>query len=299
MLSRKIVEQGIYPAVDPLASTSRILEADIVGEEHYRVARKVQATLQRYQELQDIIAILGMDELDDNDKLTVSRARKIQRFLSQPFSVAEKFTGIPGIYVPLSETIRSFAAIVDGEADEFPESAFLRGLDSLLPPDIAVKGVKKVANDFHARYNACGKTYAYYISNSRFRDPFLSRYSWQIERPLDLEKINRFCEQITGEHDFYAFSSSGRSVEDTVRRVSLCRAERQGDMIILKITANGFLYNMVRIIVGTAAAISDGRCLLPSENHIFEEKKRTLAGETAPPQGLFLEKVIYPGDENA
>lgn len=109
-----------------------------------------------------------------------------------------------------------------------------------MPPDIAVKGVKKVANDFHARYNACGKTYAYYISNSRFRDPFLSRYSWQIERPLDLEKINRFCEQITGEHDFYAFSSSGRSVEDTVRCVSLCRAERQGDMIILKITANGF-----------------------------------------------------------
>lgn len=193
---------------------------------------------------------------------------------------------------------REFCCHFDCE-EKFPESAFLRGLDSLLPPDIAVKGVKKVANDFHARYNACGKTYAYYISNSRFRDPFLLRYSWQIERPLDLEKINRFCEQITGEHDFYAFSSSGRSVEDTVRRVSLCRAERQGDMIILKITANGFLYNMVRIIVGTAAAISDGRCLLPSENHIFEEKKRMLAGETAPPQGLFLEKVIYPGDENA
>lgn len=193
---------------------------------------------------------------------------------------------------------REFCCHFDCE-EKFPESAFLRGLDSLLPPDIAVKGVKKVANDFHARYNACGKTYAYYISNSRFRDPFLSRYSWQIERPLDLEKINRFCGQIIGEHDFYAFSSSGRSVEDTVRCVSLCSAERQGDMIILKITANGFLYNMVRIIVGTAAAISDGRCLLPSENHIFEEKKRTLAGETAPPQGLFLEKVIYPGDENA
>ena len=183
--------------------------------------------------------------------------------------------------------------------DKFPENAFLRGLDSLLPPDIAVKNVKKVANDFHARYNACGKTYAYYILNSQKRDPFLSRYSWQIERPLDLEKINRFCGQITGEHDFYAFSSSGRSVEDTVRCVSFCKAERQGDTVILKITANGFLYNMVRIIVGTAVAISDGRCLLPQDSRIFEEKKRELAGDTAPPQGLFLEKIIYPGDENA
>lgn len=115
---------GIYPAVEPLESSSRMLEPEIVGEEHYRVACRVQEILEHYKELQDIIAILGMDELSDEDKLTVRRARKIQRFLSQPFSVAEKFTGIPGIYVPLSETIRSFAAIVDGEADEFPESAF-------------------------------------------------------------------------------------------------------------------------------------------------------------------------------
>ena len=124
VLSRKIVEQGIYPAVDPLASTSRILEADIVGEEHYRVARKVQATLQRYQELQDIIAILGMDELGEEDKLTVTRARKLQKFLSQPFSVAENFTGLPGKYVPLAETVKGFAAIVDGECDDIPEWAF-------------------------------------------------------------------------------------------------------------------------------------------------------------------------------
>ena len=124
VLSRKIVEQGIYPAVDPLDSTSRILEADIVGEEHYRVARKVQATLQRYQELQDIIAILGMDELDDNDKLTVARARKIQKFLPQPFFVAENFTGLPGKYVPLAETVKGFAAIVDGQVDDLPEWAF-------------------------------------------------------------------------------------------------------------------------------------------------------------------------------
>ena len=125
VLSRKIVEQGIYPAVDPLESSSRILEPDVVGEEHYEVARKTQELLQRYKELQDIIAILGMEELDEEDKLAVYRARKIQKFLSQPFSVAEVFTGIKGKYVPLKETIRGFKAIIEGEMDEYPESAFL------------------------------------------------------------------------------------------------------------------------------------------------------------------------------
>ena len=124
VLSRKIVEQGIYPAVDPLESTSRILEADVVGEEHYMVARKVQEILQKYKELQDIIAILGMEEISDEDKITVYRARKIQKFLSQPFHVAEQFTGIQGVYVPLKETIRGFKAIIDGEMDEYPENAF-------------------------------------------------------------------------------------------------------------------------------------------------------------------------------
>ena len=125
VLSRKIVEQGIYPAVDPLESNSRILEADVVGEEHYEVARKVQEYLQKYKELQDIIAILGMEELSDEDKKVVARARKIQKFLSQPFHVAEVFTGIPGKYVPLKETIRGFKMIIDGEVDDCPESAFL------------------------------------------------------------------------------------------------------------------------------------------------------------------------------
>ena len=124
VLSRKIAEQGIYPAVDPLGSTSRILEADIVGAEHYRIARGVQTVLQKYRELQDIIAILGMDELSEADKRTVNRARKLQRFLSQPTHVAEKFTGVPGVYVPLSETLRGFRAILDGEMDYYPESAF-------------------------------------------------------------------------------------------------------------------------------------------------------------------------------
>ncbi len=124
-LSREIASMGIYPAVDPLDSTSRILTKDIVGEEHYETARAVQSILQRYKELQDIIAILGMDELSDEDKLTVARARKIQNFLSQPFSVAEQFTGMPGKYVPIKETIRGFKEIMEGKHDNLPESAFL------------------------------------------------------------------------------------------------------------------------------------------------------------------------------
>ena len=125
VLSRSIASMGIYPAVDPLESTSRILTPEIVGDDHYQVARAVQGILQRYNELQDIIAILGMDELDDEDKLTVARARKIQRFLSQPFSVAEQFTGMEGKYVPLKETIRGFKEIIEGKHDDLPESAFL------------------------------------------------------------------------------------------------------------------------------------------------------------------------------
>ena len=124
-LNRAIVEMGIYPAVDPLESTSRMLERSIVGDDHYNVAREVQRILQRYKDLQDIIAILGMDELSDDDRLTVERARRIQRFLSQPFTVGEKFTGIPGTYVKLTDTIEGFKQIIDGKHDHIPEAMFL------------------------------------------------------------------------------------------------------------------------------------------------------------------------------
>jgi F-type H+-transporting ATPase subunit beta len=124
VLSRSISEKGIYPAVDPLDSTSRILQPGSVGEDHYRTATRVQEVLQRYKELQDIIAILGMDELSDDDKVVVQRARKIERFLSQPFHVAEAFTGTPGKYVKLEDTIRSFQEVLDGKHDDLPEQAF-------------------------------------------------------------------------------------------------------------------------------------------------------------------------------
>jgi F-type H+/Na+-transporting ATPase subunit beta len=123
-LSRSIAEKGIYPAVDPLDSTSTILKAEIVGDEHFQVANQVKQVLQRYRELQDIIAILGIDELSDEDRLTVNRARKIERFLSQPFHVAEQFTGTPGVYVPIAESIRGFKEILEGKHDDLPERAF-------------------------------------------------------------------------------------------------------------------------------------------------------------------------------
>ena len=177
--------------------------------------------------------------------------------------------------------------------NNIPDSAFLRGLNAILPPDIAVTDCKTVENDFHARYNAKGKTYCYNIYNSNKKDAFKSRYSWQIERNLDVDKMNEFAKQIIGTHDFYAFSSSGRSVEDTVRTISECYVTKNGDDIKLTVTADGFLYNMVRIIVGTAVAVSDGR-INPSDTlDILESKQRDKAGVTAPAHGLFLEKVHY------
>lgn len=187
---------------------------------------------------------------------------------------------------------REFCCHIDCD-DNIPDNAFLRGLNSLLPPDIAVMGCKEVEPDFHARYSARGKTYKYRILNSNIKDPFLSRYFWQIERKLDVDKMNEFCAGLVGTHDFYAFSSSGRTVEDTVRTVTGCFVERDGDKVTLTVSANGFLYNMVRIIAGTAVDASIGRINPRSTLEILNSKERAMAGVTAPPNALMLWKVHY------
>ncbi|MBR7132323.1 MAG: tRNA pseudouridine(38-40) synthase TruA [Clostridia bacterium] len=187
---------------------------------------------------------------------------------------------------------REFCCHLDCE-EKFPDEAFLSGVNSFLPDDIAVVDCKTVSPDFHARYAAKGKTYVYNILNSKRKDPFLSRYSWRIERPLDIGKMNSFCEKIVGKHDFYTFSSSGRTVTDTVRTVSECYVKREGEMVSLYITGDGFLYNMVRIVTGTAVAVSDGKINPEDTEKILSSHKRELAGMTAPAAGLVLQKVYY------
>ena len=187
---------------------------------------------------------------------------------------------------------KQFCCHVDCD-NNIPDDAFIRGLSAKLPSNIAVIDCKTVASDFHARYNALGKTYVYNILNSKIKDPFLERYYWRIERELDIDKMNEFCGKIVGKHDFYAFSSSGRTVEDTVRTVKECFVTKRDNKVKLQITADGFLYNMVRIIVGTAVAVSDGKIDPNDTEKILAEKKRENAGITAPAKGLFLEKVIY------
>lgn len=177
--------------------------------------------------------------------------------------------------------------------DNIPDNAFLKGVNGVLPDDIAVIGCKVTDSDFHARYSALGKTYVYNILNNSSKDPFLMRYAWKIDQPLKIDLMNAFCEKIVGTHDFYGFSSSGRTVEDTIRTVSQCFVTKENDSVKLQITGNGFLYNMVRIIVGTAVDVSFGRIPLKQVDKIFTEKKREFAGITAPAKGLFLEKVIY------
>lgn len=209
----------------------------------------------------------------------------------------EKLLGVKTDVVGASRTdagvhANEFCLHLDCE-ECIPESAFLRGLNSLLPSDIAVNECIEVANDFHARYDCKGKTYIYNIYNSNKKDPFKLRYAWQIERKLDIDMMNDFCKEIIGTYDFYAFSSSGRTVEDTVRTVSDCFVERKGDNVIFSITANGFLYNMVRIAVGTAVDVSFGKIKVSEIEDILKSKERARAGVTAPPNGLFLNKVYY------
>lgn len=179
------------------------------------------------------------------------------------------------------------------ECDErIPEKAFLMGLDSLLPSDISVKDCKTVPSDFHARYDCKGKTYIYRMYTG-VSDPFLSRYALRLQSLPDIGRMNEFCKKIIGTHDFFGFSASGRTVEDTVRTVSECEVTLENGVLSFKITANGFLYNMVRILAGTALEVGTGRLEPSCADGVFSKLDRSLGGRTLPPQGLFLEKVYY------
>ena len=174
-----------------------------------------------------------------------------------------------------------------------PESNIIAALNTKLPNDISVASCCYVDDDFHARYSSKGKEYIYQIYNAKTPEPFLNDRSWHISRELDTAKMNVFAKGLIGNHDFIAFSSSGRTVTDTVRTVYDCSVERENDIITVKISGDGFLYNMVRIIVGTLVDVSDGKINSDSALSILESKDRNRAGLTAPPQGLFLNKVFY------
>ncbi len=169
----------------------------------------------------------------------------------------------------------------------------VRGLNSVLPKDIAVLSAEYVDSSFHARYSAKGKNYIYIIRNANIHDPFLENRVWHIERRLNIDLMNEFCKKICGKHDFYGFSSSGRTVTDTVRTITECTVSKFGDDIVFSVSADGFLYNMVRIIVGTAVAVSDGKITIEKVDDILESKDRSKAGITATPDGLYLNKVFY------
>lgn len=190
---------------------------------------------------------------------------------------------------------RQFCCHLDCD-ERIPENAFLKGLNSILPDDIAVVAVREVENDFHARYRAEGKNYVYSFYWG-LPDPFLSRYALRLETKPDIVLMNEFCEGLLGTHDFEGFSSSGRSVEDTVRTVSRCETVEDGRIIRFSISANGFLYNMVRIAAGTALEVGMKRLSADCAAEIFKTKKRSLAGPTLPPQGLILNEVFYKWGE--
>lgn len=174
-----------------------------------------------------------------------------------------------------------------------PEKGIVCSLNTFLPEDIVVLSAEYVESDFHSRYSAKGKNYIYKIHNSDTKSPFNSDRMLYIDRELNIDIMNEFCKRIIGEHDFVGFSSSGRTVTDTVRTITDCSVKKQGDEVILSVTANGFLYNMVRIITGTAISVSDGKIDPFKTEEILLSKDRNLAGFTAPPHGLYLNKVIY------
>ena len=186
---------------------------------------------------------------------------------------------------------RMFACHIDCD-DKIPPEAFLMGLNAILPDDIAVTKVKEVPHDFHARYNAIGKRYVYGMYYGG-KSPFNGRYFLHLDSVPEIEKMNVFACTVIGKHDFVGFSSSGRSVKDTVRTVTECFVSRENNKIYFSITANGFLYNMVRILAGTALAVGYGRLETGVAKKVFENRDRTLAGDTLPPNGLFLDEVFY------
>ena len=186
---------------------------------------------------------------------------------------------------------KEFCCHIDTKLD-LPQNAFLKGLNSVLPDDIKVTDCKAVSDDFHARYSCKGKRYSYcfYLGKP---DPFAERYALKLEKKPDLTLMNKFCKTIIGKHDFYAFSSSKRTVTDTVRTVTECDIIEKGDKIYLKIAADGFLYNMVRIIAGTALAVGEGGLPFDCATEMFEKKDRALGGDTLPAKALVLEEVFY------
>ena len=176
---------------------------------------------------------------------------------------------------------------------DIPENAFVKGLNAVLPKDISVLGCSRVTDDFHARYSAKGKNYIYCFYDGEVPNPFYSRYALSVSQKIDVDLMNKFCKKLIGTHDFCGFSSSKRTVTDTVRTVSECYASREGDFVKLSITADGFLYNMVRIIAGTALEVSRGKINPDDIDKIIKSKNRDAAGTTLLPHGLFLNKVIY------
>ena len=208
----------------------------------------------------------------------------------------EKLLGAPTDVTGCSRTdtgvhAREFAFHIDCD-DAIPKEAFLKGLNSVLPKDIAVKSCIEVPSDFHARYDILGKRYVYGMYSGS-KNPFDERYFLHIDSEPDINLMNKFAATVIGEHDFCGFSSSGRTVEDTVRKISDCSVSKNENKIYFSVTANGFLYNMVRILAGTALAVGYGRLSADVANTVFDRKDRTLAGDTLPAHGLFLDKVFY------
>lgn len=217
----------------------------------------------------------------------------VQRVMNESL---EKLLGVPTGVTGCSRTdtgvhAREFAFHINCD-DGIPEEAFLKGLNSILPKDIAVNACRAVPADFHARYDIIGKRYVYGMYSGN-KNPFDERYFLHIDSEPDIDLMNEFAVRITGEHDFCGFSSSGRTVENTVRKISACAAERKNNKIYFSVTANGFLYNMVRILAGTALAVGYGRLDADVADRVFAEKDRSLAGDTLPAHGLFLDKVFY------